>query len=97
MVGFVTVFFCGASYFVVVTALVTILQLRVANEVRGRVMGLWIMAWAGLVPVGGLLAGVLIDTVGMTAVLLVGAAVALVLASTVDLHGSRRARLAAPA
>jgi hypothetical protein len=40
---------------------------------------------------------VLIDTVGMTAVLLVGAAVALVLASTVDLHGSRRARLAAPA
>jgi MFS family permease len=97
VVGFVTVFFCGASYFVVVTALVTILQLRVANEVRGRVMGLWIMAWAGLVPVGGLLAGVLIDTVGMTAVLLVGAAVALVLASTVDLHGSRRARLAAPA
>jgi predicted MFS family arabinose efflux permease len=76
---------------------VTILQLRVANEVRGRVMGLWIMAWAGLVPVGGLLAGPLIDTFGMTAVLLVGAAVAVVLASTVDLHGSRRAGLVTPA
>ncbi len=96
-IGFVTVFLCGGSYFVVVTALVTILQLRVANEVRGRVMGLWMMAWAGLVPVGGLLAGAVIDAAGLTIVLLVGAAVAGVLAATIDLHGARRGGPAIPA
>lgn len=78
-VGFASAFAAGAGYFVIVTALVTILQLRVADEVRGRVMGLWMMAWAGLVPVGGLLGGVVIDAVGMTPVLLLGAVVALIL------------------
>lgn len=89
-VGFASVFVCGASYFVVVTALVTILQLRVSSEVRGRVMGLWMMAWAGLVPVGGLLAGLVIDSIGMTVVLLAGAVTSAVLAAVVDLHGARR-------
>ena len=85
-VAFPAVFLSGASYFAVVTALITILQLRVSDEVRGRVMGLWMMAWAGLVPVGGLLGGMAVDAVGMTAVLLVGAAVAAVLAVGVDLR-----------
>jgi MFS family permease len=85
-IGFPAVFLSGATYFVLVTALLTTLQLRVTDEVRGRVMGLWMMAWAGLVPVGGLLGGVLIDAVGMTTVLLVGAAVAAVLAVVVDLR-----------
>jgi predicted MFS family arabinose efflux permease len=49
-------------------------------------MGLWMMAWAGLVPVGGLLGGVLIDAVGLTPVLLAGAAVAALLAVVIDLR-----------
>jgi predicted MFS family arabinose efflux permease len=85
-IGFPAVFLSGATYFMLVTALLTTLQLRVTDEVRGRVMGLWMMAWAGLVPVGGLLGGVLIDAVGMTTVLLAGAAVAAVLAVVVDLR-----------
>ncbi|MGI9578693.1 MAG: MFS transporter [Microthrixaceae bacterium] len=84
-VGFPAVFVAGASYFVIVTALITILQLRVHDEVRGRVMGLWMMAWAGLVPVGGLIGGVVVDATGMTAVLLAGALVAALLAVFVDL------------
>lgn len=84
-VGFPTAYLAGASYFVIVTALVTILQLRVADEVRGRVMGLWMMAWAGLVPVGGLLGGIVIDLVGLLPVLLAGAGVALALAALVGL------------
>jgi hypothetical protein len=60
-------------------------------------MGLWMMAWAGLVPVGGLLAGAVIDAAGLTVVLLVGAAVAAVLAATIDLHGTRRGGPAIPA
>ena len=43
------------------------------------------MAWAGLVPVGGLIGVALIDMVGMTPVLLTGAAVAALLAITVNL------------
>ena len=85
-IGFPAVFVCGASYFVVVTALITILQLRVGDEVRGRVMGLWMMAWAGLVPVGSLVGGYVIDAIGMTAVLLAGAVVAALLGAAVDLR-----------
>lgn len=88
VVGYPAVFVAGASYFVVVTALVTTLQLRVTDEVRGRVMGLWMMAWAGLVPVGGLLGGAIIDRVGMTPVLVAGAAVALLLGLTTNLRES---------
>jgi len=58
----------------------------VPDEVRGRVMGLWMMAWAGLVPLGGLIAGPIIDLVGISPVLLFGAAVAAALAALVDLR-----------
>ena len=78
-------FALGAAYFVVVTALLTTLQLRTEDQVRGRVMGIWMMAWAGLVPVGGLIAGPFIDWLGIEVVLLFGAAVALLL-SFVDLQ-----------
>jgi predicted MFS family arabinose efflux permease len=84
-IGFPAIFVTGASYFVIVTALVTTLQLRVHDDVRGRVLGLWTMAWAGLVPVGGLIGGIAVDRVGTTAVLLFGAAVAAVLAALVDI------------
>ncbi|MFV0317107.1 MAG: MFS transporter [Microthrixaceae bacterium] len=80
-IGYPAVFVAGASYFVVVTALVTTLQLRVRDEVRGRVMGLWMMAWAGLVPVGGLLGGIAIDHLGLTPVLVTGAAISVLLAA----------------
>lgn len=85
-VAFVTAFVLGGAYFVIVTALSTTLQMRVADEVRGRVMGLWMMAWAGLVPLGGLIAGPIIDTIGISAVLVFGAVVAALLAALIDLR-----------
>jgi MFS family permease len=85
-VAFLAVFITGAAYFVVVTALATTLQMRVHDTVRGRVMGLWMMGWAGLVPVGGLLAGPVIDRIGVQPVLLFGALVAAALAAVVDLR-----------
>ena len=87
-VAFPAVFVTGAAYFVLVTALSTTLQLRVHDSVRGRVMGLWMMGWAGLVPVGGLIAGPVIDRVGVVPVLLFGAAVAIALAVVIDLDES---------
>lgn len=82
------VFVTGASYFILVTALSTTLQMRVADSVRGRVMGLWMMGWAGLVPVGGLIAGPIIDAVGEVPVLLFGALVAAALGVLIDLDES---------
>ena len=85
-VAFAAAIVLGAAYFIIVTALSTTLQLRVADEVRGRVMGLWMMAWAGLVPLGGLIAGPIIDLTGISIVLVFGAVVAMILAATVDLR-----------
>ena len=47
--AFPTVAICGFAYFLVITSLSTALQQAVVDEVRGRVMGLWMMGWAGLV------------------------------------------------
>jgi MFS family permease len=86
--AFPAVFVTGGAYFILVTALSTTLQLRVADDVRGRVMGLWMMGWAGLVPVGGLIAGPIIDAIGEVPVLLFGAAVAVALGILIDLDES---------
>ena len=93
--AFVTAFLCGATYFIVVTALATTLQMRVDDEVRGRVMGLWMMAWAGLVPLGGLIAGPIIDLTSISVVLVFGAVVAAALAALIDLRDPDLAELRA--
>lgn len=70
----------GFAYFTVVTALSTLLQQEVDDSQRGRVMGLWMLGWAGLVPLGALIAGKVIELTSTSAVLLFGALVALLLA-----------------
>jgi predicted MFS family arabinose efflux permease len=87
-VAYPAVFVTGGAYFVLVTALSTTLQMRSPDAVRGRVMGLWMMGWAGLVPVGGLIAGPVIDAIGEVPVLLFGAVVAAVLGLLIDLDES---------
>ena len=52
--------------------------------------------WAGLVPVGGLLGGIVIDATSMSAVLLGGAAVAAILAVVVDLREPAAERILEP-
>jgi len=71
-----TGFLLGFFYFVVITSLSTLLQERLDNNNRGRVMAIWIMAFGGTVPIGNLVAGPVIDRIGITPVLLFGAAVA---------------------
>jgi predicted MFS family arabinose efflux permease len=75
----------GSAYMALATSLMTVLQERVTEQTRGRVMSLWIMGWAGMVPVGNLLAGPLIEATSVTTVLLVGAAWAAVLALVIRL------------
>jgi sugar phosphate permease len=63
-----------------------VLQTRLADHERGRVMALWIMAFGGTVPVGALVFGPAAEATSLTAMMLVGAAVALVLALVTDLR-----------
>ena len=76
----------GLSYFAVITSLSTVLQERLDDYNRGRVMALWIMGFGGTVPVGNLLAGPLIEASSMTTVVLAGALIALGLAAYADLE-----------
>jgi MFS family permease len=68
----------GYVYFVVITCLSTVLQERLDDHERGRVMALWIMGFGGTVPVGVLVAGPF-SIKHVSAVLLVGVVWAIVL------------------
>lgn len=82
--AFPVAFTTGFTYFVVITTMSTILQQRVSDSMRGRVMGLWQMGWAGLVPVGSLVAGPIIDAHGVTPVIMGGAIAAAALVFYAD-------------
>ncbi len=76
----------GAFYFAFITALNTTLQERLAENVRGRVMALWMMGFGGTVGIGNLLIGPVVEAIGITNVLLFGAVVALGLAWYADVR-----------
>jgi predicted MFS family arabinose efflux permease len=79
----------GAFYFAFITALNTTLQTQLADEVRGRVMALWIMGFGGTVALGNLLVGPVVSSVGITSVLLFGAGVALALVWYADVRAPK--------
>lgn len=70
----------GLVYFAIITSLSTVVQQRVADKDRGRVMALWIMAFGGTVPIGNLIAGPIIEATSVTAVIAFGALAAALLA-----------------
>jgi MFS family permease len=76
----------GLAYFAVITSLSTVLQQRLDDSNRGRVMALWIMGFGGTVPIGNLIAGPLIEATSVTTVVLAGAVFTLVLAAYADLE-----------
>ncbi len=53
----------GYAYFVALTSLSTLLQARLDDAQRGRVMALWIMGFGGTVPLGVLVGGWLAQSV----------------------------------
>lgn len=55
----------------------TLLQLTVPDELRGRVMSIYILLFAGSTPIGGFLIGSLSDTIGVSWTLLVCAGLCL--------------------
>jgi hypothetical protein len=70
----------GYAYFIVITSLSTVLQERLDDSQRGRVMALWIMGFGGMVPVGVLIASWVADVTSITAVIVIGAVFSIMLA-----------------
>jgi MFS family permease len=71
----VSQFVIGWTYFAVMTSLQTLMQSIVHESKRGRVMSLFQVAWAGLVPWGGLAMGAAAGAIGATATLATGAGI----------------------
>jgi predicted MFS family arabinose efflux permease len=62
----------GFSILIISVAVNIILQTIVDDDKRGRVMSLYTAAFIGVVPFGGLIAGVLADRIGATNTVLAG-------------------------
>jgi predicted MFS family arabinose efflux permease len=95
-VAFPVVLVVGATYFCFITSLSTVLQQNLEDHERGAVTALWIMGFGGTVPIGNLLAGPLIERTSITAVMLVGAVVALGLSSYARLDRPEAPALSQP-
>lgn len=81
-----TLFFVGLFYFTMPTALSTFLQEHLADEVRGRVMALWVISFGGIISITNLFSGAIVERTSLTAVLLAGAVAALGLAIGIRLE-----------
>lgn len=77
----------GFVYTVTVGATNTGIQLSVPASKRGRVMSLYMMSWAGLFPVGSVLAGAAATLIGSSATLMLAAAPLAVAATVLALRG----------
>ncbi|HEY9555575.1 MAG TPA: MFS transporter [Acidimicrobiales bacterium] len=85
VLAYPAVLLVGVAYFAIITSLSTVLQERLDDANRGRVMALWVMGFGGTVPIGNLIAGPLIELTSITAVILAGAVIAVGLAWYADL------------
>ena len=79
------VFVLGVVYFGTTTSMLTVLQTVLSDDVRGRVMALWFMAFGGMVSLAGLAFGPVLDATNGTVVLGIGAVTAALLAWWCDL------------
>jgi predicted MFS family arabinose efflux permease len=75
VLALVVQFAVGFFYFSMMTGLQTLIQQIVDESKRGRIMALFQICWAGLVPFGGLGMGTVASSVGLVPTLLVCALV----------------------
>ncbi|HVX38132.1 MAG TPA: MFS transporter, partial [Gemmatimonadaceae bacterium] len=70
--------FVGAGMMIETAATNTVLQTIVEEQLRGRVMAFYTMAFLGTAPIGSLLGGVVADRIGAPATIMLGGAACLV-------------------
>ena len=85
-------FFTGAALMVVFSTVTSLIQLTAPNEMRGRVMSIYLVAFRGGMPLGSLVSGYFATIFGAPAVIGVNGALLVVVAGyflLVKSHGIR--------
>lgn len=72
----VVLVFVGAAFLACVSSINTSLQTAAPPEIRGRIMSLFVLAFMGLMPIGGIIFGALGDLIGAPEAILGGGLVA---------------------
>jgi MFS family permease len=85
-VAFPASFLVGLTYFAVITSLMTVVQHRVDDAVRGRVMAVWLMVVGGMMPLGGLISGWIVEATSATVICVIGAVAGAALVPFADLR-----------
>ena len=78
--------FVGLSFVVSVNLTNAMIQTEVTDELRGRVMGIYVLVFFGLTPIGSLLAGVIAQLYGEQITVLGSGLIMLVLAAFVAIR-----------
>jgi MFS family permease len=94
--GAVALLLLGASYIGVLAGCNTIVQLNAPMEMRGRMLGIYMMALGVLYPIGAIVQGWLAEWAGLRAVTAGGALVLLAVMALAALTGFMPARLEGP-
>jgi len=79
------VFFIGLANQVYMTTIISILQLKVPDQLRGRVMSIFGLTW-DLTPVGGTIAGTIAEFAGAPVAVAIGGFMVLAMASMVAVY-----------
>jgi MFS family permease len=89
-------FAVGVCFTIWVSNTSAILQLRAPDRLRGRVMSLFMFAFAGLAPIGGLFAGWLMDVGGTPLALSLGGGISLAVVARAWLRRPSTRQVVAP-
>src|SRR5690606_40178617 len=73
----------GVGFMVTFTMINTLLQTRVADQMRGRVMSLYTLTFAGFTPFGNLMIGTLSEWFGLSPAIIFSATLSLTLAALI--------------
>lgn len=84
----------GGFYFWSMTSINALLQSLVDDARRGRLMALFVVGWAGLVPVGALWQGAFAEVFGARATIVVGGLIVMIYAAATLVVARRRTSLA---
>ncbi|HEX3703597.1 MAG TPA: MFS transporter [Vicinamibacterales bacterium] len=89
----ILLFFTGASLMVVFSTVTSLIQLIAPNEMRGRVMSIYMLAFRGGMPLGSLFSGYLATFIGAPLVIGINGVLLVIVAAyfLVNSHGVREA------
>jgi predicted MFS family arabinose efflux permease len=86
----------GFAQIVFMTSCNTTVQITVPDDLRGRIMGLYALVFAGMIPIGSLLMGGIAEHWGVSVACMVGGVMGTLLISALTLAWRRRQQRAGP-